>query len=282
MGRGQVDLDELALVAREEGWQAAVHDYLRAKDPVAYRYATDPQAATWRLLVSPVSEPRVLFLWPGLSVAPFVFAQDRATVTCACRTAAEKDYILARAAQQEPGRVGAYVWDGKEPLPEPDGGFDLVVAVGVLGGPRSASATVVGEGTVVQEARRLLREGGELLLAGPSRSHPRRLRRGLGLADCRRAMQAEGFRDVRCYGLLPSHRQPFFIIPLWSGASLQHSLGRLADGYDFSEALPPAAWRLWRTAAGLGVKVLRALRLTGITPLLMPGYGLVGRRGDAA
>jgi len=258
--RAQFDPDALARIAVREGWQAAVHDYLRARDPAAYRYATDPQTATWRLLLAPAEDARVLLLCPGLGVAPFLFAQEGAQVSCACASPAEAEYLRARASQQGLQRLSVCVWDGESPLAEADGRFDLLAAVG--GGVRGA--------VLLREARRLLREGGELFWAGS--------RRELRPSECRPRLEAQGFVDLRAYGLIPSHRQPFFIVPLWSNTALEHCLGRLAQAYDFSEALPPAAWAAWRALVRRGWRTLQGLRLTGAVCRRLPAYGLVARR----
>jgi len=280
MGEARADPRELALLVRREGWQVAVHDYLRARDPASYRYATDPQVATWRLLVSLPEQPKVLLLHPGIGVAPFLLAQDGAVVSCACGQAAESDYILARASQQGLGQVRAYTWDGERSLPEDDGEFDLVAA-GLHGPPLRGPRPFLRQAAVLRESRRLLRPGGELFLAGANAAHPQHFGRGLSLGGCRRAMEREGFRSLRFYGLLPSHWQPFFIIPLGTMGGLQHCLNRLARGYDFSEALRPAAWALWRTAAGPALSALGALRLTSAMRWAMPAYGAIGRQGEA-
>ncbi len=280
MGAARADLDELALLAGREGWQVAVHDYLRARDPAVYRYTTDPQAATWRLLVSLPERPKVLLLHPGVSVAPFLFAQDGAVVSCACGQAAEAEYILARASQQGLGQIRVYTWDGEAALPEREGEFDLVAA-GLQGPARLGTRPALRQAAVLRESRRLLRPRGELFLAGASCAHLRQIGRGLSLGGCRRAMEREGFEGIRFYGLLPSHWQPFFIIPLGTMAGLQHCLDRLAHGYDFSEALHPIAWALWRAGAGPGLSALRSLRLTSAVRWLMPAYGVTGRRGEA-
>ena len=273
MATTPADIEQLALIAERGGWRAAVHDYLRPRHPVAYRYATDAQTATWRMLVSVPPSAQVTFLFPDVSVAPFLFAREGATVTCACASGV-LEYAQARASQEDLSGLSTFAWDGSSPADLPEASQDLVVAVGAWDAPLLAAREPASPATVLYEATRLLRPGGQLFVSARNRGEG-------GLRACRRALAEPGFTGMQSFGILPSPWQPFFLTPLDAKGALRHCLLRIARGYDFSQALSPAAWALWRTAAGPGAQVATTLGLSRALGAMWPAYGLLAERGGA-
>ena len=265
---------QLAETARDAGWQAALHDHLRIASPEAYRYASDPQSASWRALLDTPPDSRVLFIYSGVGVAPFLFAADGAEVTCACALDAEVDYITSRAQQQGLSQLNAFRYDGAGELPGANGAYDLVIAVEALGPSLSGERAALRCDDVLGAARRLLGDGGRFFLAGSRRHVP-------SPAAARRLLDVHGFGGVRAFGLVPAHWQPFFVLPLDEPTSLRHACRRIASGYDFSARLPGPMWAIWRTLAAPCVDVLAAVGLMGMVTRAMPAYGYLCSSGGA-
>src|SRR5205823_6268260 len=82
-----------------------------------------------------------------------------------------------------------------------------------------------GSTTTLGEARRVLRPGGWLMLNSANRIGLARALHGFGsYLGFRAALLAAGFTDIQFYAPLPSHREPFIILPLDRARPIEHFL----------------------------------------------------------
>jgi SAM-dependent methyltransferase len=250
----------LAKVAATEGWEVALHDHLRAVAPNAYRWAVDPYHAHWRFLLSLSTRSRLLDLNAGLGAATFSLAKTCGAIVAADASAHQAAFVAARAHQSGMRNMLSLRLGLDQSLPFAPGTFDGVVLADAL----SWVAGAAKQHELVGRVHRVLSSGGTLLLADANRMGPAQLAGGSSRPGTRsvggyaRLLRRAGFDRLRIYAALPSHNEPFFLIPLDQRTPFAYFLREIA-------ANPNFGLQLERRGFGLLFRVVRVA--SGMVPV---------------
>jgi hypothetical protein len=114
------------------------------------------------------------------------------------------------------------------------------------------------------ELTRVVRPGGTLFVAAPSKLHQRRSPAAHSLAGARRLLEGSGFAGVQSYGIRQSMHRPRYLVPLSSAEALRWF-------YDAAH-LPRSRY------GALAARALRALPSRRVHMLLFPAFGFTGVR----
>jgi SAM-dependent methyltransferase len=273
-------LVDLLRSADSRGWPAALHHTLRRTDRVAYRRATDLRVANWRVLLPISCRGNVLQLNAGLGGAAFCLARTGATVVAANSSAEPARVIARRAAASHGVNVRSVQAGLGQALPFGPRTFDVVVLVDALGGvPPPLQAALL------RQVREVLRDDGVLLVADGNRRSPLHwlvaFTRAHGMRSShgyQRVLGAAGFRDTRAWGLIPSHLEPFFLVPLDAGAPLEYFLTMVAAHMEFGPQIQirgrSPRW-LYSTLRWI-VRAVPERALSPLVAALLPGVAVVG------
>lgn len=269
----------LQRTAARAGWDVALHDVLRQWDPVVYRQAVDEYQAQWRFVLPLTRGSRVLDLQCGWGAVAFSLAESVGRVVAADSCPALAGFVATRARQA--GYTNLQVvqlgWD--QPLPFARHSFDAVVLMDALCWAPARHTVDVTLGRI----HTILRPGGSLLLAESSLPLLPGRRPGARLGSPRRAanyaqrLRAAGFQQLRFYAPLPSHRQPFFLVPLDSAPPLGYFVRAILAGQDFTAHIGPWARRTLYRLARSGLRHIPLRGLVGPARLLAPSVAVVAR-----
>lgn len=272
----------LARIAQTDGWDVAAHDYMRELDHHAYRLAVDEYAAQLRFLLPLGPTSRVLIMRSGWGAVPLNLASCTALTVAMDDRRSRVHFLASRQQQATAEHLAGVAGRPAATLPFVDGAFDAVILL-------DAFETIFPDGrqsrrpprvALLEESRRILRQGGSLLLGTANRlgfarppTGPRA--RLQSYWSYRRTLRRAGFADLQFFAPLPSHREPFFILPLDQWRLLNHFVDGLFTAQDYrfklqARGLGPA-YRLARVLWS----VARRLRLTGIARYIMPSYLIV-------
>jgi SAM-dependent methyltransferase len=278
----QLDPAQWASLARGAaalGWQHALHDELRLLNPAAYRHAIGQYRVHWRFLLPMGALVRVLDLNCGLGATSFGLANSCGTIVAADASANQAWFVASRARQSNVSNIQAIQLGVEQPLPFQTGSFDSVVFADGLGSDGNQAI----EQRRLNNAHRVLRARGTLLFAEANRLTPvggsTQRRTGLqSTAGYVRQIRQAGFHQLRKYALLPSHREPYFVIPLDEPAYLGFFLRTMLRDGEFERQLQRrnlgSLYRLLKAgAATFPSGVLARL----VTPLV-PGVAIVASR----
>lgn len=274
-----IETEEIARIAVERGWQAAAHEHMRALNPRAYRLAIDEYSAQLRFLLPLTPESCVLQLRCGWGPVALNLATCTASVVTLDDRPARLRFVSARRRQMGAETLHTVCSSSSLPLPFATSAFDAVIMLETLEQVVTSDKANGKDAqvAVLSEVRRVLQPGGWLLLgvanrlgfARPRADVPQRLQTYWGY---RRALRDAGFQHPEFHAPLPSHREPFFILPLHRWRLLNHFVDGLFTAQDYrakleARGLGPAyrlAWAVWRVG--------RRLRLTGLARYVVPSY----------
>lgn len=263
--------------AAEQGWQVALHDRLRAIDLRAYRQAIDEYRAQWRFVLPLAPTSRVLDLQCGWGATALNLAECCAEVVAADASPLLARFVALRAAQM--GRINLHVVQLglEQPLPFA-AAFDVVVLVDALRWLDFAS-----QQQLLARVRAALRPGGLLFVAESNRigvdqlAHGRSRRALHTINGYRRLLHAAGFRCETIYAPLPSHLEPFFVVPLDRVSPLTYVLHEIIGGQDFGEQLRQRGLGALYGLAQRGARLLPATWLARLVRPLVPSVALVAQ-----
>jgi SAM-dependent methyltransferase len=273
--------EEIARVAEREGWRTAAHDYMRRFNYGAYRLAVDDHRAQLRFLLPVDSDSRVLDLGCGWGGVALNLATCAGSVVAVDGNSSALRFVSARRKESSLDRLHSVQATADFSLPFADDVFDAVV---LLSGPaeaqRSGKAAREAERSVLEEARRVLRMGGHLLwgvsnrlgLSATPYQSRRQLRTCRGYIQCVREV---GFSEIQCHAALPSHQEPYFVLPIGRPSLVNYLIDSVFNGEEYESKLEArglggpykAARALWPLA--------RALKLGTLVPRLFPSYLMV-------
>jgi len=122
------------------------------------------------------------------------------------------------------------------PLPFAAGAFDAAVVIDAIN--RAGEARGAEPHALLAEVGRVLQPGGWLMLAAANRLSFIRPRSKVGehpqtYWGYRRALRRAGFGEIKFYMALPSHDEPFFILPLDRWRLLSHFVDGLFTAQDY-------------------------------------------------
>lgn len=251
----------------------------------AYRLAVDEYSGQVRFLLPLTSRSRVLQMRSGWGSVALNVAGSAASVVALDDRPERLRFLAAR--RDEAGidtletrfvRLGAR-------LPFEDGEFDAVIMldalehVGVTHGVFWRSE----QQQALEEAYRVLKPKGQLLLAVPNklgfaRPQSDEVEKLQTYSGYRNTLRRAGFRRVAFHAPLPSHREPFFILPLGKRHLLNHFVDWIFTAQDYRSKLQArglgaayrAAWGAWRTG--------RKMRMTGLAKYIVPSYLIKARK----
>jgi len=287
LGFSVAEAAELARIAEEQGWKAAAHDSMRSRDHRAYRLAVDEYGAQLRFLLPLAPDSRVLQLRCGWGPVALNLA------TCAALVVAMDDrrerlrFLSARQAQTENvGALRLVCADFSNGLPFVDGTFDAVILLDAIEQVRApdGGSWKRAQHAALEEARRVLRASGWLLMGVANRLSlpvaPRdaalpRLRTYWGY---RTALRNAGFDNVRFYAPLPSHQEPFFVLPLDKSHLLDHFASSAFAAHGYRSKLQARGLASLYRLASVMWRVGRQFRLTGLVRYLFPSYLVLARK----
>jgi SAM-dependent methyltransferase len=271
---------DLADIAATQGWQVALHDRLRNVRPKAYRLAVDPYRGHWRFLLPQSRTSRVLDLNAGLGAATFALAEACAAVVAADASCYQAAFIAARARQSGIQNILSLRLGLDESLPFRPRSFDAVV----LSDGLSSIVSQAKQRQLVERIHRVLSSAGTLLIADVNRLAPMRFSRrswrpgARSIGGYARLLHRAGFDRLRTYALLPSHNEPFFVVPLDERAPFAFLLREIVANPNFGPQLE-------RRGLGLLFRVVRAatemVPTTVLTTMLrsfVPGVAITARR----
>ena len=173
----------------------------------------------------------------------------------------------------------------EQKLPFTDGEFDAVIMLDALehvslSGIAGSTSWRTGTARAMSEVNRVLAPEGKLLLGVPNKLGFARPRsdepaRAQTYGGYRKTLRQAGFHKMEFYAPLPSHIEPFFILPLARPRLLGHFIQWMFTAQDYRSKLEArgmgaayqAAWALWRAG--------RQLRLVGLVRHIVPSYLVV-------
>jgi SAM-dependent methyltransferase len=274
---------ELLQIAERSGWQVALHDHMRALDPVPYRHAVDAYRAQWQCLLPLTPQCTLLDLRCGWGPIAVNLAPNAGRVVAADTCYETARFTGLRAEAMGYRHMHPVCLDPVGRLPFAAGAFDGVILHDVVEWLppdrllREAARVLAPGGWVFVNAANQLSLG-HVLQSGqaPASRSPRP--RPMTLGGYRRALRLAGFQGQSVFALLPSVAEPFYIVSLSHPSALKYLLDSLFDSAGLRLALAKRnllgpfrlAQALWRTGRFLPVEYL--------AQHLVPGYGLLARR----
>ena len=230
---GQREL--IAQIAATKGWQVALHDVLRRIDPTVYRQAADEYRAQWRYVAPLSANSRVLDLSSGWGAIAFSLAETCELVVAADACPAQTQLVALRARQSGQDNLLSLQLGLDQGLPFANGCFDAVVLLDAF----SKITDTKLQRLILRRIHNVLRPNGSLFLADLNRLSVVLLakRQALGnphtLGGYRRLLHSVGFRGFRAYSPIPSHLEPFFMVPLDRRPPLTYFLRNILRTQDF-------------------------------------------------
>ena len=275
----------IAGVAEKDGWQSAAHDVMRMLDARAYRLAVDEYSAQVRFLLPLTPASRVLLVRAGWGSVAMNVASSAGSVVAMDDRTSRLRFLAARRDSAYADAIDTVQASLEHKLPFADGEFDAVIMLDALehvgtAGIAGAASRRTATRRAMAEVNRVLVPQGKLLLGVPNklgfaRPHTPESMRTQTHAGYRRTLQSAGFNHIEFYAPLPSHREPFFILPLARPRLLGHFIQWMFTAQDYRSKLEDrgmgaayqAAWALWRAG--------RHLRLTSLIKYVVPSYLVV-------
>jgi ubiquinone/menaquinone biosynthesis C-methylase UbiE len=258
---------------------------MRSLNHAAYRLAIDEYRAQLRFLLPLTAESRVLHLRCGWGPVALNLATCTAFVVAMDDRCDRLRFVSARRMQVGAETLHTLCSSPSPNLPLVGGTFDAVIMLDALEqvGATNGANWKGAQHAMLDEVRRVLRSGGWLLLGvanrlGFARPHvgpPQHLRTYWGY---RQMLHNVGFTEFQFHAPLPSHQEPFFILPLDRSRLLNYFVDKMFMAQDYWSKLEARglgsayrlAWAMWRVG--------RRSRLTGLARYVVPSYLILARK----
>ena len=267
----EAEEEEIARIAEADGWLSAAHDYMRSRNQAAYRLAVDEYIAQLRFLLPLAVDASVLHLGYGWGALSLNLASCTTFVVMMDDRHTRLRFVSARQKAAGLASMRTVCGSPSSSLPIRDSMFDAVIVSDVPGHVSKDHSVMR---AALCETRRVLRPGGWLLVTLSNAFAPWL---SGSYWSSRASVREAGFTDVQFYAPLPSHREPFFIVPLERPRLTVHLLDTLFTA---------ASYRARLEARGLGTAfalarsvwyLVRAARLTRLLRCVVPSYCIVAR-----
>lgn len=274
-------------IAETQGWQIAAHDTMRAFNSVAYRMAIDEYRGQLRFLLPLTSNDRVLQLRCGWGPIAINLASCSGSVVALDDRVSRIRFVSARRMQMHLQTVHTLGANISKSLPFASDVFDAVIMLDAFKRECASDGVkrVDTREEILNEIARVLKAGGWLLLGAANRLGlgRRKADQAERICSCwgyRRLLRAAGFASPQFYAPLPSHLEPFFIVPLDHPDVLDHFVGRLLISPEYQSKLNERGLSLVFRLASTMWRVGRHLRLTGLAQYAVPSYLIVAQKGE--
>jgi SAM-dependent methyltransferase len=240
----EVEANEIAHIAETQGWQVAAHDYMRSLNHRAYRLAIDEYRSQIRFLLPLSCESRVLDLRSDWGSVAFNLAAHSDFVVAMDDRSTRSRFIASRQAQTGIQTVHGLCGSLTPHLPFADEAFDAVIMLEALEHVKSGDGSYwkAAQQSALVEVMRVLKERGSALLGisnrfGIARPPTSGIQHSRTYWGYRQALYKAGFSEVRFYAALPSHREPFFILPLDGAHALNFFVDKMFTAQDYRSKL---------------------------------------------
>jgi ubiquinone/menaquinone biosynthesis C-methylase UbiE len=263
---------KIASIAKTDGWQVAMHDHMRTLNHAEYRMAIDEYGSQLRFLLPIEEESKVLVIQCGWGALAFNLA------TCA-ECVVTMDYQLTKlrfvtARQQQMNIKTLYSVQGEKDFrfPFASESFDAVVMLDGVAKNVQRSA--------LAEVRRVLRKSGYLLWGVFNRLSFIRLQVGssqkfLTYWGYIQNLRIKGFSDLQCYAALPSHYEPYFIVPVGKFHLLDYLIDSLFASQEYQSKAKSRGLGWAYDLAHTLWPLVQVLRLSAWASYLLPSYLIV-------
>ena len=273
-----------ARLAETQDWRVAAHDYMRSVNPSAYRLAVDEYRGQLRFLLPLTADSRVLNLGCGWGPVALNLAACTACVIGFDHRSSNLRFASARCRQTDITALHLMRGNLYDSLPFADDTFDAVVILDTPEGQAMPKGRVSGwiQRQKMREIRRVLKPSANLIWGVSNKlgwAHPpvvpkQQLRTYWGYI---RSLRNAGFESFDVYGALPSHLEPYFILPLNRSKLIDFLVGDLFASEDYQCKLEARglgiAYELGCTAWCLG----RRFGVSHLIPYLFPSYLILAR-----
>jgi SAM-dependent methyltransferase len=280
-----IEANAIARIAEEQDWRVAAHDYMRSTNHRAYRLAIDEYRSQLRFLLPLTAESRVLNLRSDWGSVAFNLATHVGFVVAMDDRLTRARFVCARQKQMGVQPLHTICASALPALPFGEQTFDAVImaeAMEDIGGFRQASWSG-SFGAKLGEVKRVLRAGGWILLGVANALGIGRP--GTGPTGCvrtywgyRRALRRAGFARIQFYASLPSHQEPFFILPLDGTQALNYFVARVLNAQDYR-------MKLEERGLGLLYRIIVSLQHVGqqlgaiaLARYFVPSYVIIAQR----
>jgi SAM-dependent methyltransferase len=278
---------EIANIAETQGWQIAAHDSMRAFNHAAYRLAIDESRGQLRFLLPLAANDRVLQLRCGWGSIAINLAGCSVSVVAIDDRLSRLRFVSARRKQMNIQGLHTLGANINRILPFTSRVFDAVIILDAYEeeGAYGNGKDCVSRENLLKETMRVLKPGGWLLLAGINRlgfARPKVYGREpiLTYWGYRRLMQTAGFDNPQFHAPLPSHLEPFYIIPLDNSYAFDHFTNCLFSSSQDESKLKDRGLGLRFRLASAMYHAARSLRLISLARFFVPSYLLVVQKKD--
>ena len=279
--------EEIAGIAETQGWQVAAHDYMRVLDHAAYRLAIDGYRGQLRFLLPLTPDSLVLQLRCGWGPVAISLAEYVGSVVALDDRLPRLRFASARQKQMNLSTLHNLCASISPCLPFAAGVFDAVIMLDALERPGISNPGMSGgaQVTILNEVKRVLKPSGWLLLGAANRLGLGRPKSDQAERICtfwgyRQLLRAAGFASPQFHSPLPSHLEPFLIMPLDHPEVLSHFIGRLFTSPEYQSKLKDRGLSSVFRLASLMWRAGRRLRLTGLAQLFVPSYLIMAQKGE--
>ena len=234
----------IAEIAEKQGWDVAVHDCMRSLNHRAYRLAIDEYRSQIRFLLPLSCESRVLNLRSDWGSVAFNLATHSAFVVAMDDRATRARFVAAR--QRQSGVQKLHPARGRlaTHLPFVNEAFDAVILLDALEDIKAYDGSdwkPARQSALIEVTRVLKKEGCALLgisnrfgIARPPAAQYQHLSSYSGY---RHALRKAGFSEIQFYAPLPSHYEPFFILPVNRSQETTFFVNKMFTAQDYRSKL---------------------------------------------
>jgi len=296
----EADMDELLAISEQQGWRVGLHDFLRDKDPSAYKIVGDESRADWKFIFPLCQDSVVLDFgcgFGGLSVALSRLAGEVIAMDCSLK---RLKFLNIRKKQDNMSNIIPVCGGDAMRLPFTDKYFDLIVLNGVLewlgifhveSDPRQVQLAKL------KDLYRLLKDNGSIYIGIENRfsylsflgarDHsglrftsllPRRIAdlyckaiKGeryrtytYSLFGYKKLLNEAGFSRVSIYATIPTYRDVYFLFDINDKMMMDYFLKYLFNYTTIKRKI--------------AVLLARIFSKIGLLRLFIPEYGIVATR----
>jgi|RhiMetdeSRZDD1v2_1073273.scaffolds.fasta_scaffold169759_2 ubiquinone/menaquinone biosynthesis C-methylase UbiE len=238
------EADQIAEIAQRQGWDIAVHDCMRSLNHRAYRVAIDEYRSQIRFLLPMTADSHVLNLRSDWGSVAFNLAANSGFVVAMDDRPTRSRFLAARQSQMDVQTLHPLCGGMVPNLPFVDEAFDAVIMLDALEHVKAAAGShwKTAQHSALAEVTRVLKKGGCALLGisnrfGIARPPTSGLQHSRTYWGYRQALHKAGFSEARFYAALPSHREPFFILPLDGAHALNFFVHKIFTAQDYRSKL---------------------------------------------